>query len=146
MRIVDEETSAVIPDGSGRAGELVVRSSLTMRGYWNKPDATAKAMLALPGEHDEGCGWLRTGDVATLDGEGYLQLVDRKKDIIIRGGENISCSEVENAFYERELQPAAFDPSIRGLARSYLDAFRSSDLWVTTPAHNHPTAHRTRHP
>ena len=59
-RVVDEETSQIVPNGSGRSGELVVRSSLVMRGYWNLPKATASVMLSLPGDDDERAGWLRT--------------------------------------------------------------------------------------
>jgi len=112
LRVVDEETAEPIPNSSGRSGELVVRSSLLMRCYWNKPEATAKVMLSLPGDDDERPGWMRTGDVAVIDGDGFVQLVDRKKDIIIRGGENISCSEVENALYEH---PAVMECAAFGL-------------------------------
>jgi acyl-CoA synthetase (AMP-forming)/AMP-acid ligase II len=59
-----------------------------MAGYWNRPDATAEVM---------GGGWLHTGDIATVDAEGYVRIVDRKKDLIISGGENISSVEVEQA-------------------------------------------------
>jgi long-chain acyl-CoA synthetase len=72
-------------------GEVAIRSAANIRGYWKNPAATAAAFTA---DH-----WFLTGDVGYLDEEGYLFLVDRKKDIIIRGGENIACAEVEAALY-----------------------------------------------
>jgi fatty-acyl-CoA synthase len=69
-------------------GEICVRSNHVMAGYWNRPDATANVLRG---------GWLRTGDIATVDSEGYVRIVDRKKDLIISGGENISSVEVEQA-------------------------------------------------
>jgi long-chain acyl-CoA synthetase len=72
-------------------GEVAIRSAANIRGYWKNPTATAAAFTA---DH-----WFLTGDVGYLDEEGYLFLVDRKKDIIIRGGENIACAEVEAALY-----------------------------------------------
>lgn len=84
------------PDGTvmpaGQAGEIVVRGAQVMQGYWNRPEETA-AVLS-----DD--GWLRTGDVGTVDGEGYVTIVDRKKDMVISGGENIYCAEVERAMGE----------------------------------------------
>lgn len=84
MRIVDEEDRNRPP---GETGELLVRGPGLIREYWNKPDATADAFVD---------GWLRTGDLAWLDEEGFCFLVDRAKDVIIRGGENIYSVEVEN--------------------------------------------------
>ena len=89
---------------SGEIGEICIRSVANCRGYWNKPDAT---LTAFPGD-----GWFRTGDLGYLDADGYLFIVDRKKDIIIRGGENISCQEVENALYAH---PAVAEASVFGL-------------------------------
>ena len=76
---------------AGTVGEVCIRSVCNCRGYWNKPEATAAAFV--------GDGWFRSGDLGYLDEEGYLFIVDRKKDIIIRGGENIACAEVEAALY-----------------------------------------------
>ena len=76
----------------GERGEVSIRSVANFSGYWNRPEATAACMTA--------DGYFRTGDVGYLDPDGYLFIVDRKKDIIIRGGENISCQEVEAAIYE----------------------------------------------
>ncbi|MDX2166519.1 MAG: class I adenylate-forming enzyme family protein [Deltaproteobacteria bacterium] len=89
IRITDPATDATLP--AGEVGEVRFRGPHLFRGYWNKPQETA-AVLA-----DD--GWLHTGDLGYLDDEGFLFLVDRAKDIVIRAGENISCSEVENVVY-----------------------------------------------
>jgi acyl-CoA synthetase (AMP-forming)/AMP-acid ligase II len=75
----------------GETGEIAIRSAANIRGYWNDPASTAAAFTA--------DGYLKTGDIGYLDPDDYLFIVDRKKDIIIRGGENISCQEVEAAIY-----------------------------------------------
>jgi long-chain acyl-CoA synthetase len=75
----------------GEVGELYVKGAQVIRGYLNRPDATAESITD---------GWLHTGDVARLDEDGYIYIVDRKKDMVIRGGENIYCAEVESAVYE----------------------------------------------
>ena len=84
------------PDGAERArgqtGEITVRGAMVMQGYWNRPDDTA-AVLSPD-------GWLRTGDVGYVDDEGYVFIVDRKKDMVISGGENIYCAEVERVMGE----------------------------------------------
>ena len=90
IRIVDE-SGAVLPPG--KRGEICIHSPANVRGYWNKPEATAAAFRD---------GWFHTGDVGYLDEDGFLYIVDRIKDIIIRGGENISCLEVEAAIYQHE--------------------------------------------
>lgn len=87
-RILDEENN-VLP--AGEVGELVIKSPANMRCYLNKPEATAEALED---------GWLRTGDLARVDEDNLFYIVDRKKNIIIRGGENISCLEVENALHK----------------------------------------------
>ncbi|REK05922.1 MAG: fatty acid--CoA ligase [Acidobacteria bacterium] len=89
IRVVDEQ-GRELP--SGQRGELQVRGTSMIRGYWNRPDADAETFT-------DG-GWLRTGDVAYLDDEGYVFIVDRIKDLVIRGGENIGCGEVEAALLE----------------------------------------------
>ena len=76
------------PDPDTGVGELLVRGSNVVRGYWNKPDATAETFVD---------GWLHTGDLGRIDGDGLLYIVDRKKDMINRGGENVYSIEVESA-------------------------------------------------
>jgi len=92
LKVIDEAGNAL--DANNR-GELLIRGTGVFRGYWNRPDANADTFL--PG------GWMRTGDVAYLDDEGYLFIVDRIKDLVIRGGENIGCGEVEAALLEHPL-------------------------------------------
>ncbi len=87
LRLIDDAGNTLPWDGE-QIGEVVVRSDTVMTGYLNRPEATAAAF--------EG-GWFHTGDLATIDPAGYLQIVDRKKDIIISGGENISSVEIEKA-------------------------------------------------
>lgn len=86
LRVVDESGKAL---PANQRGELQVRGTSVFKGYWNRPDANTETFV-------EG-GWMRTGDVAYLDDEGYLFIVDRIKDLVIRGGENIGCGEVEAA-------------------------------------------------
>jgi len=78
-------------DGGGRTGELLARGPNITSGYWNKPEATAAAFTD---------GWLHTGDVARIDDNGLVYILDRAKDMINRGGENVYCVEVENALFE----------------------------------------------
>lgn len=85
LRTVDEDDNDV---PTGQVGEIVVRGDNVMRGYWNRPEETAEALRG---------GWMHTGDLGYLDADGYLFLVDRAKDMIITGGENVYSSEVENA-------------------------------------------------
>ena len=85
VRVVDDDMNDVAP---GDVGEIVYRGPLVMREYWNKPAETAEAFRG---------GWFHSGDLVRQDAEGYYYVVDRKKDMIISGGENIYCAEVENA-------------------------------------------------
>jgi fatty-acyl-CoA synthase len=87
LRVVHSDGRDVRPDGE-QIGEIVVRSNTVMEGYYKDPDATAETIRD---------GWLHTGDMAVVDEQGYVLIKDRSKDIIIRGGENISSVEVENA-------------------------------------------------
>jgi acyl-CoA synthetase (AMP-forming)/AMP-acid ligase II len=89
LRVVDADDRPLPRDGAA-AGEIVVRADNVMAGYWKQPEDTAQVMRG---------GWFHTGDMATVDEEGYFLIVDRKKDIIISGGENISSLEVEKAVY-----------------------------------------------
>ncbi|MFF0489041.1 fatty-acid--CoA ligase FadD5 [Nocardia sp. NPDC004068] len=86
-RIVDDEMNDVAP---GEVGEIVYRGPTLMQGYWNKPEATAEAFAG---------GWFHSGDLVRQDEEGFIWVVDRKKDMIISGGENIYCAEVENVLF-----------------------------------------------
>ena len=70
---------------------MIARSNVVMKGYWRQPDATEAVIVD---------GWFHTGDMATLDAEGYIEIVDRKKDLIISGGENVSSIEVEGMLYK----------------------------------------------
>jgi acyl-CoA synthetase (AMP-forming)/AMP-acid ligase II len=83
VRVVDDEGNDCAP---GVAGEVWVGGSHIMREYWNRPDATAETLTD---------GWLRTGDVATMDDEGFVAIQDRIKDMIISGGENVYPAEIE---------------------------------------------------
>jgi fatty-acyl-CoA synthase len=87
IRVVDPQDKDVPRDGKS-IGEIVARSDGVMEGYWKQPEATAEVMRG---------GWFHTGDMATMDENGYALIVDRKKDIIVSGGENISSLEVEKA-------------------------------------------------
>jgi len=89
VRIVDVETGEVLP--AGREGEIVARGASLMAGYWHDPDATARTVVD---------GWLHTGDVGVLDDDGYLRVVDRLKDLVIRGGFNVYPRDVEDALLE----------------------------------------------
>ena len=87
IRVVHPDGREVRPDGE-QIGEIVVRGNTVMDGYYRDPEATAATITD---------GWLRTGDMATIDEQGYVTIRDRSKDVIIRGGENISSVDVENA-------------------------------------------------
>ncbi|NYD88338.1 class I adenylate-forming enzyme family protein [Sphingomonas melonis] len=107
LAILDD---AGAPVAQGARGEVAIRSICNFLGYWNRPDATAACMTA--------DGYFRTGDIGYLDEDGYLFIVDRKKDIIIRGGENISCQEVEAALYTH---PAVAEAAVFGLSDARFD-------------------------
>jgi fatty-acyl-CoA synthase len=89
LKVVDEEGSPVVADEK-QVGEIWVRGETITPGYWNRPDETRAAFCD---------GWLKTGDLAVQDPEGYVNIVDRKKDMIITGGENVYSTEVENVLY-----------------------------------------------
>jgi fatty-acyl-CoA synthase len=99
LRVVDEEGRDVPNDGE-HLGEIIVRSDVVMKGYWRQPEETARVI-----RH----GWFHTGDIATIDEEHYVLIVDRKKDLIISGGENISSIEVEKALASH---PAVFECAV----------------------------------
>jgi len=89
---------------TGKKGEVWIRGPIVMPGYWNRPDATAETIT--PG------GWLRTGDIGYVDADGFLYITDRVKDMIIRGGENVYCVEIENRLVEH---PAIADAAVIGV-------------------------------
>src|SRR6478609_9739624 len=88
MQVVDEDDN---PVEQGEVGEIVIRGHNIMKGYWNRPEATEEAMRG---------GWFHSGDMARVDEDGYYYIVDRKKDLIIRGGYNVYPREVEEVLYE----------------------------------------------
>jgi acyl-CoA synthetase (AMP-forming)/AMP-acid ligase II len=90
IRVVDLDGRDVAADGQ-QVGEVVVRSDVVMEGYWGQPEATAAALRD---------GWFHTGDLATLDEEGYILIVDRAKDMILSGGENVASAEIERVLYK----------------------------------------------
>jgi long-chain acyl-CoA synthetase len=100
LKVVDDLGNS-LPIGD--RGELLVRGTSMFRGYWNRPDADADSIVD---------GWMRTGDVAYLDNEGFLFIVDRIKDLVIRGGENIGCGTVEAAILEH---PDVLEVSVYGV-------------------------------
>jgi long-chain acyl-CoA synthetase len=93
---------------TGEVGELWCKGPQVVRGYWNKPEATAETFIG---------GWLKTGDLARLDAEGFCYIVDRAKDMLIRGGENIYSVEVENVLFDH---PAVMDAALVGIPHKTL--------------------------
>jgi fatty-acyl-CoA synthase len=92
IKIVDPGTGRTVE--RGEPGEFLTRGYLVMKGYWNDPERTAEAI-------DAG-GWMHTGDLATMDDEGYVRIVGRIKDMVIRGGENVYPREVEEFLYSHD--------------------------------------------
>jgi long-chain acyl-CoA synthetase len=105
MRVVDEQ-DAEVP--VGEVGEIVIQGPNVMKGYWNRPDATAEAMRG---------GWFHTGDMAKVDEDGYFFIVDRKKDLIIRGGYNVYPREIEEVLYEH---PAVAEAAVVAVPHAQL--------------------------
>ena len=86
----------------GGIGEIWIRGPNVVKGYWNKPEATEKTFAG---------GWLHSGDIGRMDEEGFVYILDRAKDMLIRGGENVYCVEVEDALYSH---PAVMDAAVIG--------------------------------
>ena len=105
QRLVDDEGKDV---AAGEVGEIAIRGENVMKGYWQRPDDTAKAIPD---------GWFRTGDLARTDEDGYYFIVDRKKEMIIRGGYNVYPREIEEALYEH---PAVAEVACVGIAHPEL--------------------------
>jgi long-chain acyl-CoA synthetase len=101
MKAVDDDDNDV---AQGEVGEIVIRGHNIMKGYWNRPDATEEVMRG---------GWFHSGDMATVDADGYFFIVDRKKDMIIRGGYNVYPREIEEVLYEH---PAVSEAAVIGVA------------------------------
>jgi long-chain acyl-CoA synthetase len=100
MKLVDDDGADV---AQGEVGEIVIRGANVMKGYWNQPEATAEAIKD---------GWLHTGDVGRADEDGYFSIVDRKKELIIRGGYNVYPREIEEVLYEH---PAVQEAAVVGV-------------------------------
>jgi long-chain acyl-CoA synthetase len=100
MRVVDEQGNEV---PQGETGEIAIRGHNVMKGYWRRPEATAAAITD---------GWFRTGDIGRVDEDGYFSIVDRKKDLIIRGGYNVYPREIEEVMHEH---PAVAEVAVIGL-------------------------------
>ena len=112
--IVDDDDQVV---GPNRSGEICARGRIAMPGYWRREDANADARFV----DESGLTWLRSGDVGYVDDEGFLYIVDRKKDMILSGGQNIYPQDIEAAFVQH---PDLFDVAVIGLA---------SEKWGETP-------------
>ena len=106
LKIMTVEGDRELP--IGKVGELWCRGPQVVKGYWNKPEATAQTFQD---------GWVKTGDLARLDSEGFCFIIDRAKDMLIRGGENIYCIEVENVLYDH---PAVMDAALVGIPHKTL--------------------------
>ncbi len=100
MKVVDDDDNDV---AQGEVGEIVIRGHNVMKGYWNRDDATEEVMKG---------GWFHSGDMATVDEDGYFFIVDRKKDMIIRGGYNVYPREIEEVLYEH---PAVSEAAVVGI-------------------------------
>jgi len=100
MRLIDDTGQAA---AEGEIGEIAIRGHNVMKGYWGKPEATAEAITD---------GWFRTGDLAKVDSDGYYYIVDRKKDLIIRGGYNVYPRELEEVLHEH---PAVAEVAVIGI-------------------------------
>jgi long-chain acyl-CoA synthetase len=105
MKVVDDDGNEV---DTGEPGEIAIRGENVMKGYWGRPEATAESIPD---------GWFRTGDIATKDADGFYTIVDRKKDLIIRGGYNVYPREIEEALYEH---PAVAEAAVIGIKHSDL--------------------------
>lgn len=100
LQIVDAEGNVMAP---GELGEIWFKGPNLISGYWNRPEATAETIVD---------GWLKSGDIGRIDEEGFVYVVDRAKDMVLRGGENVYCAEVEGAIYTH---PAVHEAAVYGL-------------------------------
>ena len=105
MKVAHDDGVALPP---GEVAEIWFRGPNLIRGYWNRPEATAETIVD---------GWLRSGDIGRIDTEGFVYVQDRAKDMVLRGGENIYCAEVEAAIYEH---PAVYEAAVFGVPHERL--------------------------
>jgi long-chain acyl-CoA synthetase len=116
---------------SSEAGELWIRGPNVVKGYFGKPEATALSFSD---------GWLHTGDVARIDDEGFVYILDRAKDMLIRGGENVYCVEVEDVLYSH---PAVMDAAVLGIAHRVLGEEVGAVVQLAPGLHATPEELRT---
>jgi long-chain acyl-CoA synthetase len=119
IKVADERGS---PRPPGEIGEIWFRGPNLIRGYWNRPDATAETIVD---------GWLRSGDLGRIDEDGFLYVEDRAKDMVLRAGENVYCAEVEAAIYEH---PAVYEAAVFGLPHPRLGEEVAACVYVK-PGH-----------
>ncbi|MEU4703438.1 class I adenylate-forming enzyme family protein [Nonomuraea dietziae] len=117
---ISDPSGAPLP--VGEVGELCLRGPNVIMGYWNKPSATAETFVD---------GWLHTGDLARVDEEGFVYIVDRAKDMVIRGGENVYCAEVEAALFEH---PSVDDAAVIGVPHDELGEEVGAVIRLSAPA------------
>ena len=131
VKIIDPATGA--EQAAGERGELCCRGYNVMKGYYNNPDATAKAI--------DPDGWLHTGDEASIDADGYVRITGRIKDLIIRGGENISPKEIEDCLREH---PAVADAYVYGLPDEFFGEIVAAAVRLKPDLKVGPTADSRR--
>jgi long-chain acyl-CoA synthetase len=124
MRVVDDDGNELPP---GEPGEVAIRGHNVMKGYWHREDATAEALDA--------DGWFKTGDIARLDEDGYFFIVDRKKELVIRGGFNIYPREIEEVLYEH---PAVREAAVIGVPHADLGEEVAAAVALKTGAEASP--------
>ncbi|MFE0175372.1 long-chain fatty acid--CoA ligase [Streptomyces sp. NPDC059002] len=123
LRLVADDGSAV---ATGQVGELAIRGENVMKGYWNRPDATARAFQD---------GWFLSGDLARVDDDGYYFIVDRKKDLVIRGGYNVYPREIEEVLYQH---PDVAEAAVVGVPDPALGEEMAAVLVLRPGAHTSP--------
>jgi len=120
------EVRIVGPDGrdlpNGEVGEIWIKGPNVVKGYWHKPEATAETFTD---------GWLHSGDLGRVDDEGFVYIVDRAKDMVIRGGENVYCVEVESVLYDH---PDVIDAAVFGIPHKVLGEEVAAVVQVRTGA------------
>jgi long-chain acyl-CoA synthetase len=123
MKVVDDQGGDV---EQGGVGEIVIRGHNVMKGYWGREDATAEVFRD---------GWFATGDMATVDEDGYFFIVDRKKDMIIRGGYNVYPREIEEVLHQH---PAVLDAAVLGIPDDELGEEVAAAVALKSGAHAEP--------